>query len=87
VTEQEFKNLIFQMEHQAGRTRKMPNVFTEPGAARLSNVLNSDRAIEVNIRIHQNIAKFWEMLLTRKDILLKLEQFEKQVVQNSEDIG
>jgi len=52
----------------------------------LSNVLKSSRAIEMSIKIIDVFVKLREMLLTHKDILLKLEQFEKQVVQNSEDI-
>ena len=52
----------------------------------LSGVLNSDIAIEVNIRIIRIFTKLREMLLTHTEILLKLEQLEKQVVQNSEDI-
>lgn len=52
----------------------------------LSSVLNSHRAIEVDIRIIRIFTKLRDMLLTHKDILSKLEQFEKRVVQNSEDI-
>jgi hypothetical protein len=66
--------------------RYAPYVFTEQGVAMLSSVLNSERAIKVNIQIMRIYTKMREMLLTHKDILLKLEQFEKQVVQNSEDI-
>ena len=64
----------------------MPHAFTEQGVAMLSSVLNSDTAIEVNIRIIRIFTRLREMLLTHKDILLKLEQLERQVVQNSEDI-
>jgi hypothetical protein len=52
----------------------------------LSCVLNSQRAIETNIRIIRIFTKIREMLLTNKDILLRLEQFENQLVKNSEDI-
>lgn len=52
----------------------------------LSGILTSDIAIEVNIRIIRIFTKLREMLLTHTDLLLKLEQLEKQVVQNSEDI-
>ena len=52
----------------------------------LSNVLKSSRAIEMSIKIIDVFVKLREMLLTHKDILLKLEQMEKQVVQNSDDI-
>lgn len=64
----------------------MPYAFTEQGVAMLSGVLNSDTAIEVHVRIIRIFTKLREMLLTHKDILLKLEQLEKQVTHNSEDI-
>jgi hypothetical protein len=64
----------------------MPYAFTEQGVAMLSSVLNSDRAIEVNIRIIRIFTRLREMLLTHKDILLKLEVLEKQVIQNSDEI-
>jgi hypothetical protein len=84
---QEIKNLMFQNGISSwGGTRKAPYAFTEQGVAMLSGVLTSDIAIEVNIRIIRIFTKLREMLLTHTDILLKLEQLEKQVVQNSEDI-
>jgi hypothetical protein len=52
----------------------------------LAGVLNSDIAIEVNIRIIRIFARLRGLLLTHKDILLKLEQMERQVIQNSDDI-
>jgi hypothetical protein len=66
--------------------RYAPFCFTEQGVTMLSCVLNSTQAIETNIRIIRVFTKMREMLLTHKDILLKLEQFEKQTVKNSEDI-
>ncbi len=62
-----------------------PYVFTEHGAVMLASVLNSDRAIEVNLQIVRIFIRMRELILTNKDILLKLDQLEKQVVQNSED--
>ena len=66
--------------------RYPPFCFTEQGVTMLSCVLNSKRAIEVNIKIIRIFTKIKETLLTHKDILLKLEQLERQVVQNSEEI-
>jgi hypothetical protein len=87
LTNEEFKNLIFQNGTSSwGGTRKLPYAFTEQGVAMLSSVLNSERAIDVNIRIIRIFTKLREMLLTHKDILLKLEQLEKQVLQNSDEI-
>jgi hypothetical protein len=57
----------------------LPYAFTEHGAVMLASVLNSDNAIAVNVRIVRTFTCMREMLLTHKDILLKLEQIEKQV--------
>jgi hypothetical protein len=66
--------------------RHPPFCFTEQGVTMLSCILNSSIAIQVNIRIIRVFTRLREMLLTHKNILVKLEQLEKQVVQNSEDI-
>jgi len=47
--------------------RYTPYAFTEQGVAMLSGVLNSKRAIEVNIRIIRIFTKMREMLLNYKD--------------------
>ena len=52
----------------------------------LANVLKSGRAIEMSIKIIDVFVKLRELLLTHKDILLKLEQLEKQVTKSNEDI-
>jgi phage regulator Rha-like protein len=66
--------------------RYAPYVFTEQGVAMLSSILTSDRAISVNIQIIRIFTRMRELLLTHKDILLKLEQLEKQTLHNTEDI-
>lgn len=87
LNEKEFKSLMFQNGiSNRGGTRKMPFVFTEQGVAMLSSVLNSDRAIEVNIRIIRIFTKIRQVLSVHKDILIKLEHLEKQVLQNNDDI-
>lgn len=87
LTKEEFGNLMFQNGTSSwGGTRKLPYAFTEQGVAMLSGILSSDIAIEVNIRIIRIFTRLREMLLTHTEILLKLEQLERQVVQNSEDI-
>lgn len=49
----------------------------------LSCILNSERAIAVNIRIIRIFTKLREMLLTHKDILIKLEKIEKELIKQS----
>ncbi|MEK7720267.1 MAG: ORF6N domain-containing protein [Bacteroidota bacterium] len=66
--------------------RYAPYCFTEPGVTMLSCVLNSKRAIVVNIKIIRVFTRLKEMVLTHKDILLKMEQMESQVIKNSKEI-
>src|ERR1700743_1649497 len=87
LTEDEFKNLKSQNATSSwGGRRKLPSAFAEHGVLMLSSVLNSSIAIGVNIQIMRIYTKMREMLMTNQEILLKLEQLEKQVVQNSDDI-
>ena len=44
----------------------LPYAFTEQGVAMLSSVLNSDRAIEINIQIMRVFTKLREMMATHK---------------------
>ena len=83
----ELKDWIFQFgtsNREKKGLRKLPLAFTEQGVAMLSGVLNSPRAIDVNIRIIRIFTKMREMILTHKDILLKLEQIEKRLVNEGE---
>ena len=52
----------------------------------LACVLNSDIAVEMNIRIIRVFTGMREMLLTNKDILLKMNELEDEVLSNSTDI-
>lgn len=66
--------------------RKPPYVFTEQGVAMLSSVLNSDRAILVNIQIMRVFTKIRALLESHKGILLKLESLEKKDIEQDEKI-
>ena len=54
--------------------------------AMLSSVLNSTQAIEVNIQIIRIFTRMRELVLNHKDILVKLEQLEKQTSKNTDEI-
>jgi hypothetical protein len=69
-----------------GGARYAPMAFTEQGVAMLSSVLHSNRAVLVNIHIVRVFTRMREMLLTHKDILLKLEQLEKTLIRHDEEI-
>lgn len=56
----------------------LPNAFTEQGVAMLSSVLNSNRAIEVNILIMRAFVRLRSLLATHKDLAVKLEALEKR---------
>ena len=66
--------------------RKPPLVFTEQGVAMLSSVLNSDRAIMVNIQIIRVFTKIRRLLETHSEILRKLEQIEKKEIEHDQQI-
>lgn len=84
LSEKEFKNLISQnVTSSWGGTRKSTYAFTEQGVAMLSSVLNSETAIEVNIRIIRVFTKMREFALTHKEILMQLARLEKEVSRNS----
>jgi hypothetical protein len=66
-----------------GQHRKYaPYVFTEHGVAMLSSVLNSDRAIKVNIAIMRAFVRLREILSTHKDLARKLDELEKKYDEN-----
>ena len=56
----------------------LPYAFTEQGVAMLSSVLNSERAIHVNIAIMRAFVKLREMLATHKDLARKLNEMENK---------
>ena len=60
--------------HEAWRR---PYAFTEQGVAMVSSVLNSERAIEVNIAVMCAFVKLREILATHKDLARKLDELEK----------
>lgn len=59
-----------------GARRANPYAFTEQGVAMLSSVLNSERAIDVNIAIMRAFVRLREVLLTHKDLAAKIAALE-----------
>lgn len=66
--------------------RYAPFCFTEQGVTMLSCILNSPRAIEMNIRIIRVFTRLREMLLTNQEILTKLEQLDKKIINLGFDV-
>ena len=63
---------------QGRNIKYLPYAFTEQGVAMLSSVLNSERAIRVNIMIMRAFVKLKELLLTHKDLAEKIDALEKK---------
>jgi hypothetical protein len=55
-----------------------PYAFTEQGVAMLSSVLNSSRAIQVNIEIMRAFVRLRKILASHADLARKLEELEKK---------
>ena len=56
----------------------LPYAFTEQGVAMLSSVLNSERAIKVNIQIMRTFVKLREIISHHKDLAKRLDELEKK---------
>jgi ORF6N domain. len=56
----------------------LPRAFTEQGVAMLSTVLNSDRAIEVNIEIMRTFVRLRQMLSSHVELARQLDDLEKK---------
>ncbi len=73
---------------QKHRSNKLvPYAFTELGVAMLSSVLNSDRAVQMNIFIMRAFVQLREMLVTNKDMAEKIGNIEKEQRKQGRDIG
>jgi phage regulator Rha-like protein len=77
----EFTGLMSQIatsnEGRGGR-RKLPYAFTEQGIAMLSSVLNSERAVQVNIAIMRAFVQMRELALSNRELARKLNELEKK---------
>ena len=69
-----------------GGERYLPYAFTEQGVAMLSSVLNSERAIQVNIAIMRAFVKLKAILSTHKELAHKLAELERKIERHDEEI-
>ena len=81
-----WKSQIVMSESDRMGLRKPPYVFTEQGVAMLSSVLNSDRAILVNIQIMRVFTKLRALLESHAEILRKLDTIEKKDIEQDDKI-
>lgn len=76
----------FAISRWGGARRANPYAFTEQGVAMLSSVLNSERAIQVNIAIMRAFVKLKTILSTHKELAYKLNELERKIEKHDEDI-
>lgn len=77
------QNVIPSKRHLGGA---VPFAFTENGVAMLSSVLNSKRAIEVNIAIMRTFTMLRRMLLLQRDIMQEISLIRKQLQEQDNNI-
>ncbi|MBF0594591.1 MAG: ORF6N domain-containing protein [Candidatus Omnitrophica bacterium] len=77
--------VISKIDRRGGR-RTLPYVFTEQGVAMLSSVLNSKRAILVNIEIMRAFAKIREMILSYRELQQKINEMEQKYDENFAEV-
>ena len=87
LTEAEFENLKSQIATSSwGGRRKLPYVFTEHGVLMLSSILNSEKAIKVNIQIMRIFTKVREMLTDNMSLKLDVEEIKKKLTNRDKNI-
>ena len=88
LTTREFNDLIFQFGISSwGGRRARPYAFTEQGVAMLSSVLNSERAVKVNIAIMRAFVKLREALDTNRELAKKFAELEQRVGVHDDEIA
>ena len=88
LNEEEFDALRSQFVISKGRggRRYPPYVFTEQGVAMLSSVLNSEKAIKVNIAIMRVFVRLRETLATHKELARKFSELERHLKDHDQQI-
>ena len=80
LTKEEYKSLRYQFGtlKRGAHAKYLPYAFTEHGILMLSSVLNSERAVQVNIQIMRTFTKMREMFLNYQEIKQKIEAMERK---------
>ncbi|MFN0050024.1 MAG: ORF6N domain-containing protein [Cytophagales bacterium] len=92
VSDNEIENLRSQIvtsnDYNFGRggNRYSPYAFTENGVAMLSSVINSERAIQVNIFIMRQFTAMREIMAENKDLFIKIMNMEKTLTDHDEQL-
>ncbi len=88
LTEKEVEFMVSQnaIPSKAHLGGTLPYVFTEHGVLMLANVLNSQQAIQVSIRIIELFVKLREMLVSHTDLRLEIERIKKKIDNHDKNI-
>ena len=91
LTLNEFESLRTQIassneDTKRGGTRYMPYAFTEQGVAMLASILNSPKAIEINIQIVRAFVFIRQYALSHRDLTEKLEELEEKYETQFRDV-
>ena len=82
LNKDEFEYLRSQIaSSKRGGTRYLPMVFTEQGVAMLSSILNSEKAIQINVEIMRAFAKYRALLIESKDLRNELRALDDKINQ------
>ena len=102
LTKEEFESLRFQIETSKngdtmrlqietskgrGGTRYLPYAFTEQGVAMLSGILNSDKAISMNIAIMRAFVEVRRVLLQQSDLRTQLKEIKERLGEHDEQLN
>jgi len=88
LSKTELENLRCQIGTSSwGGRRYQPYAFTEHGVAMLSSVLNSKRAIQVNLRIIRAFIALRETLTMHKDLARKVEELQREQKDQGEQLA
>ena len=88
LTKNEYESLRYQFGtlKRGEHSKYLPMVFTEQGVAMLSSVLNSDRAIEVNIAIMRAFVQLRRMIASHDELANKLAELERHLRDHDDQI-
>ena len=86
IEENEILRSQFVTLKRGQHSKYLPFAFTEQGVAMLSSVLNSERAIMVNIQIMRIYVRIREMMMLNKDILHHLESIDRKLNRHDNQI-
>lgn len=88
ITREEKQELVTNCDRfdKLKHSTSLPYVFTEQGVAMLSSVLNSERAIHVNIAIMRAFVKLRQIMSSHKELAEKLEELERKYQLHETDI-